>query len=98
METRLLVRLAVAFGLLGSLALAAPARADGPAPDAEAARISAAGHPAKWSWTPPGRNARFGHGETLIHAPETTVRQLVLDFGKYRELAGSITTSRVVGH
>jgi hypothetical protein len=85
------------LGSLG-LAVASPARADGPAPDPEAARIAAVGHPAKWNWTPPGRSGRFGHGETLIHAPETTVRQLVLDFGKYRELAGSITTSRVVGH
>jgi hypothetical protein len=83
-------------GLVGMLAVASPARAD--AADPEAARVSAVGHSAKWNWTPPGRSARFGHAETIVHASEATVRQQVLDFGKYRELASSITTSRVVGH
>jgi hypothetical protein len=69
-----------------------------PAPDPDAARIAAAGHPLKWNWTPPGRSARYGHAETLIHAPLSTVRRLVLDFAHYKELAQSITTSRVVGH
>ena len=87
----------VVLGALG-LGLASPARADAPASDPEAARIAGVGHPTKWNWTPPGRSNRFGHAETLIHAPQATVRQLVLDFGKYRELASSITTSRVVGH
>jgi hypothetical protein len=78
------------------LALASAARAD--APDPDAARIAAAGHPLKWNWTPPGRSARYGHAETLIHAPLASVRRLVLDFAHYKELADSITTSRVVGH
>jgi hypothetical protein len=81
---------------VGMVGVAAPARAD--APDPEAARVSAVGHAAKWNWTPPGRGARFGHAETLVHASAAVVRQQVLDFGKYRELASSITTSRVVGH
>jgi hypothetical protein len=97
MQTRAL-RWSLPLVLLGTLIPTSPARADGAAPDPEAVRVSAAGHPTKWNWTPPGRNARFGHAETLIHAPEATVRQLVLDFGKYKELASSITTSRVVGH
>lgn len=87
----------LALLLVGTVLWVSPARADD-GPDAEAARVSAAGHAAKWNWTPPGRNARFGHAETLIHASEATVKQLVLDFGKYRELASSITNSRVVGH
>jgi hypothetical protein len=87
----------VVLGVIGSMGVASPARADG-TPDPEAARVAAVGHAAKWNWTPPGRGSRFGHAETLVHAPEATVRQLVLDFGKYRELASSITTSRVVGH
>jgi hypothetical protein len=67
------------------------------APDPDAVRIAAAGHSLKWNWTPPGRGDRFGHGETLIHAPIATVRRLVLDFARYTELAPSITASRVVG-
>jgi len=101
MDTRSLAPVAwmVPVALVASMLLpATPARADGAAPDAEAARVSGVGHAAKWNWTPPGRGARFGHAETLIHAPEATVRQLVLDFGHYKELAPSITTSRVVGH
>ncbi|MDP9001744.1 MAG: hypothetical protein M3O46_16715 [Myxococcota bacterium] len=82
---------------LAGLALASPVRAD--APDPDVARIAAAGHSLKWNWTPPGRADRFGHAETLIHAPLSAVRLLVLDFGHYTELAPySITTSRVVGH
>jgi hypothetical protein len=82
---------------LGAMAATSPVRAD--APDPEAARIAAAGHSLKWNWTPPGRNDRFGHAETLIHAPLASVRRLVLEFGRYKELAPySITTSRVVGH
>jgi hypothetical protein len=96
---------------LGAVALTSPARADAPgdappaqpaaapaALDPDAVRIAAAGHSMKWNWTPPGRNARYGHAETLIHAPLPAVRRLVLDFGRYKELASSITTSRVVGH
>lgn len=82
--------------VVGALGLARPLRAE--AGDPEAARISAAGHSLKWNWTPPGRDAPFGHAETLIHAPLATVRRVVLDFANYRKLAPSIMTSRVVGH
>lgn len=83
----------VVVALLG---LAPPLRAE--ATDLEAVRISAAGHSLKWNWTPPGRDAQFGHAETLIHAPVATVRRVVMDFGNYKKLAPSIMTSRVVGH
>jgi hypothetical protein len=82
-----------------TLAVATPAplaRAD--TPDPEAARLSAGGHSVKWNWTPPGRNERFGHAETLIHASMIDVKRLVLDYARYKELAPSITTSRVVSH
>jgi hypothetical protein len=95
-RSRFALRLAASILALGALAVTAPARADGL--DADATRISSAGHALKWNWTPPGKSARYGHAETLIHAPLPTVRRLVLDFGHYRELADSITTSRVVGH
>jgi hypothetical protein len=74
-----------------------PANPANPA-DPDAVRIAAAGHPLKWNWTPPGKSQRFGHAETLIHAPQDTVKRLVVDYGHYTMLAGSITTSRVVGH
>jgi len=102
------MRTSASLAVFGVLVAASPARADDPAPgaapapaaapDPDASRIAAAGHSLKWNWTPPGRNARFGHAETLIHAPLPTVRQLVLDFPRYKELAGSITTSKIVGH
>lgn len=92
------IRSAASLLALGALALASPARADAPATDPDASRIAAAGHALKWNWTPPGRSDRFGHAETLVHAPVATVRHLVLDFASYRQLASSITSSRVVGH
>lgn len=81
---------------LATAGLAQPAKADAVDPDAQ--RIASAGHPLKWNWTPPGRSQRFGHAETLIRAPLETVRHLVIDYGHYTALAGSITTSRVVAH
>jgi hypothetical protein len=89
-------RFAASLVALGALSVTAPAQAD--APDQDAMRISSARHSLKWNWTPPGRSDRFGHAETLVHAPLSKVRQLVLDFGRYKELAESITTSRVVAH
>lgn len=67
--------------------------------DPDAARILAAGHSLKWNWTPPGHSDRYGHAETLVHAPLTAVRQHVLDFSRYHEFVpGKFKTSRVVGH
>jgi hypothetical protein len=83
------------------LALAALALAPSVAlaEDADAARIAAAGHSLKWNWTPPGRSDRYGHAETLIHAPLPTVRTRVLDFAHYRDIVpDKFKTSRVVGH
>jgi hypothetical protein len=86
--------LGVAFGAAG---VARPVHADALDPDAQ--RIATAGHPLKWNWTPPGRSQRFGHGETLIHAPVDVVRRLVVDYSHYTQLAPqAITTSRVVAH
>src|SRR5579859_5633825 len=103
--------LIASLGALTSLALAspavqadepsanpAPAAAPAPALDADAARLASVGHTLKWNWTPPGRKERFGHAEALVHAPVSAVRQLVQDFANYKQLAGSITTSKVVGH
>jgi hypothetical protein len=73
--------------------------AGGSAADPEAARIAAAGHSLKWNWTPPGHADRYGHAETLIHAPLTTVRQRVTDYAHYKDILPSkFKSSRVVGH
>lgn len=90
------IRFAASMIGLGALVLASPVHADSLDPDA--ARIATAGHSLKWNWTPPGRHERYGHAETLIHAPLATVRHMVLDFSNYRALAPSITISRVVGY
>lgn len=67
--------------------------------DADALRIESAHHSLKWNWTPPGHADRYGHAETLIHAPIETVRRHVLDFGHYRDfLPSRFQVSRVVGH
>jgi len=89
----------LALVMVSLLTAASPARAgqDGLS-DPDVARLAAAGHALKWNWTPPGRAERFGHAETLVHAPIDAVRQLVVDFANYKALAPSITTSRVVGH
>jgi hypothetical protein len=67
--------------------------------DPDAARIASAGHSLKWNWTPPGRADRYGHAETLVHAPEASVRARVLDFGRYHEIMPEkFRSSRVVAH
>src|ERR1700685_772547 len=90
------MRCAAALLALGTLATSSPVQAA--ARDPDATRLAAAGHSLKWNWTPPGRAQRFGHAETLVHAPLEGVRQLVIDFANYKALAPSITTSRVVHH
>jgi hypothetical protein len=92
------------FAFVGVLAAAAgagvpsaPAQAD--APDADASRLNAAGHSLEWNWVPPGHPDRYGHAETLIHAPLASVRGHVLDFPHYKNiLPDKFQQSRVVGH
>jgi hypothetical protein len=86
-------------GFLLALAALAVSPSMALADDADAARIAAAGHSLKWNWTPPGHSDRYGHAETLIHAPLQTVRMRVLDFAHYRDIVPEkFKTSRVVGH
>jgi hypothetical protein len=67
--------------------------------DPDALRIASAGHSLKWNWTPPGRAERYGHAETLIHAPISSVRTRVLDYAHYKDILPSrFKMSRVVGH
>jgi hypothetical protein len=95
-RSRLIRSLAAVAVFGGAFLPPAAARADR---DAEASRIAAAGHSLEWNWTPPGHNERYGHAETLIHAPLSVVRDHVSDFNHYREFVpGKFKTSRVVGH
>jgi hypothetical protein len=87
--------LGLGLGLAAPLSFATSLHAD--ALDGDAMRIASAGHSLAWTWTPPGRSERFGHGETLIHAPLADVRKTVLDFGRYKTLGPDIKTSRVIG-
>ncbi len=67
--------------------------------DPDALRIASAGHSLKWNWTPPGRAERYGHAETLIHAPLASVRARVQDYGHYKDILPSrFKSSRVVAH
>jgi hypothetical protein len=92
----------IAFGgaLAGLGAQPQAARAEeGGDGDPEAVRIASAGHSLEWNWTPPGQQDRYGHAETLIHAPPSAVRARVLDYSHYKEILPSkFKTSRVVGH
>jgi hypothetical protein len=66
--------------------------------DADAARIAAAKHSLEWNWTPPGRGERYGHAETLIHAPIDAVRGQVLDFSHYTDISAHFKMSRVIAY
>ncbi len=86
-----------ALVVIGVATSTSPAGADGG--DVDASRIVGAGHSLEWNWTPPGHSDRYGHAETLIHAPLANVRAHVLDFRHYRDiLPDKFKTSRVVGH
>jgi hypothetical protein len=86
--------------VLGLTALAAaPSMALAHELDPDAARIATAGHSLKWNWMPPGHADRFGHAETLIHAPLVAVRARVLDYAHYKDfMPDKFKTSRVIGH
>jgi hypothetical protein len=67
--------------------------------DPDALRIASAGHSLKWNWVPPGHVERYGHAETLIHAPIAAVRARVVDYAHYKDILPSrFKMSRVVGH
>ena len=40
------------------------------------------------NWTPPERSEIYGHAEILIDASSEAVRSRIVDFGRYRDLAG----------
>ncbi len=86
------------LALVALLLAPGAARASGER-DPDAARIAAAGHSLKWNWTPPGHSDRYGHAETLVHAPLASVRTRVLDFAHYHDIMPEkFRTSRVISH
>ena len=79
--------------------LEVPSASAQPSGDPDALRIATAGHSLKWNWTPPGHAERYGHAETLIHAPLAAVRARVQDYGHYKDILPSrFKSSRVVSH
>jgi hypothetical protein len=82
----------LAFGAL------APATASASPAEADAVRISTSGqHTLKWTWTPPGKQDRYGHAEAIINAPIADVRRQVMNFGQYKDFAPKrFTLSKVV--
>ena len=55
---------------------------------AQAERLAKDPGPIKTNWTPPGKSERYGHAEAIIAAPYAVVKERLLDFPHYKELAG----------
>ncbi len=55
---------------------------------AQAERLTKDPGPIKTNWTPPGKSERYGHAEGLIAAPYAVVKERLVDFPHYKELAG----------
>jgi hypothetical protein len=55
---------------------------------AQADRLAKDQGPIRSNWTPPGKSERYGHAEGLIAAPYDAVKARLLDFPRYKELAG----------
>jgi hypothetical protein len=86
-------------GASGAVATAPAAASDpsgwpfAPAPSADdlkgqADRLAKDQGPIRSNWTPPGKSERYGHAEGLIAAPYDAVKARLLDFPRYKELAG----------
>lgn len=65
----------------------------GPAPSADELkaqldRLLKDAGPIRTNWTPPGKTDRYGRAEGLIAAPYAAVKARLLDFPRYKELAG----------
>jgi hypothetical protein len=56
--------------------------------DAQLERLKKDPGPIKSNWVPPGKSQRYGHAEGLISAPVDAVRAKLLDFTRYKDLAG----------
>ncbi|MBX3219860.1 MAG: hypothetical protein KF795_05025 [Labilithrix sp.] len=56
--------------------------------DAQLERLKRDPGPIKSNWVPPGKSDRYGHAEGLINAKADAVRAKLLDFTRYKDLAG----------
>lgn len=97
MRRRLFGSATVMFAVAAGLALF-PAISTADTRDPDAARIVAAKRSLEWNWTPPGRAERYGHAETLIHAPLDVVRGRVLDFSHYTDISAHFKMSRIIAY
>jgi hypothetical protein len=97
MRRRLFGSAAMTFLVAAGLALL-PAVSSADSRDPDAARIAAAKRSLEWNWTPPGRAERYGHAETLIHAPLDVVRGRVLDFSHYTDISAHFKMSRIIAY
>jgi hypothetical protein len=96
--TRSALGSAIAKLLAGAALLLLPAVSGADTFDPEAARIVAARHSLEWNWTPPGRAERYGHAETLIHAPHDVVLRHVVDFAHYTDISAHFKMARVIAY
>lgn len=55
---------------------------------AKTERLAAERAGLRTNWTPPERGEIYGHAEILIDASSEAVRSRIVDFGRYRDLAG----------
>jgi hypothetical protein len=55
---------------------------------AQIERLKSNPGPIKSNWVPPGKSDRYGHAEGLISAGVDAVRAKLLDFNRYKDLAG----------
>lgn len=54
--------------------------------DPDVLRIEQAGHSIKWNHTPPGKQERYGHAETLVNASFAKVRAQAIDYAHFKDL------------
>lgn len=80
-----------------STAEPAKTTADGPWPfttltkdehDAQLERLAKNPGPLKSNFVPPGKTERYGHAEGIVAATPETVRAKLVDFAKFKDLAG----------
>lgn len=64
---------------------------------AQLQRLAKDAGPIRSNWVPPGKTERYGHAEAMIGAPLETVRERLVDFTHYKDLAGpKFKTVRIV--
>lgn len=55
---------------------------------AQLERLKKDAGPIRTNWTPPGKSDRYGHAEGIINVKPEVVKAKLVDFSKYKDLAG----------